>query len=265
MTLKRLLTPTVLTAALALCATPAAAQHRGGARVSRGSVSHGVAVPRSTPAFRGGFSGRVVVRGGVLPRGGYYYRPYYSTNYYRPFYTFVPRFSLGIGLWAGSPFSWSAYYGYGYPYYYGGYYPPAPYYYGSYSSPYPYYPPYSYDDPPSSTAPAYPPPNNYGGNTGQPSPQQPNGSVGVQPGVQSPDQQASGGVTFEITPSDASVFVDGTYMGTGRDFGPTMQPLGLSVGRHHIEIRAEGYQTMSFDADVTNGQVTPYRATLQRR
>lgn len=254
--------------------------------MSRGSVSHSVAVPRSAPAFRGGVSGRAVVRGGVLPGGGYYYRPNYYGSYYRPFYSFVPRFSLGLGLWVGNPFSWSAYYGYGYPYY-GAYYPP--YYYGAYSSPYPYYPPYSYDDPPRSSAPAYPPPSNYGDNSGTyPQPpngytyqqqpngtfqqqpngayqQQPNGSIGVPQGGQPGDQQASGGMTFEITPSDASVFIDGTYMGTGHDFGPTLQPLGLSVGRHHIEIRAEGYKTMSFDADVTAGQVTPYRATLQRR
>lgn len=272
MTLTRLLTSTVLAAALALTATPAAAQHRGGSRgvarggASRGAPSRGVAIQRSTPIYRGSYGGgaRVIVRRGVLPRGGFYYRPYYSGYYsYRPYYTFRPHFSLGIGLWAGYPVSWSAYFGYGYPYYYG-YYPAAPYY-GYYGYPYyPSYPPSYYDDPPSAPSSSYPS-NTYGyGSTypQQAQPPQSGGSVAVQPGA---DQQASGGVTFEITPSNASVFVDGTYMGTGAEFGPTMQPLGLSVGRHRIEIRAEGYQTMSFDADVTAGQITPYRATLQRQ
>lgn len=267
MTLTRFFTPTVLAAALALTASPAAAQHRGGGRTSHGAVSRGTAVARSAPVYRGGFGGRAVVRGGVLPRSGFYYRPYYSGYYnYRPYYTFRPHFSLGIGLWAGYPVSWSAYFAYGYPYYYG-YYPPAPAYYGYYGSPYPSYSPYYYDDPPSSAAsPNYPPntSSDYGSTyPQQPQPPQPSGgSIAVQPGTA---PQASGGVTFEITPGTASVFVDGTYMGTGAEFGPTMQPLGLSVGRHHVEIRAEGYRTMSFDADVTAGQVTPYRAELQRQ
>lgn len=273
MTLTRFVTPTVLAAALALSATPAAAQHRGGSRGgAHGGPSHGVAVSRSAPVYRGGgySSGHVVVRGGVFAHGGYYYRPYYSGYYnYRPYYTFRPHFSLGIGLWAGYPISWSAYFGYGYPYDYG-YYPAAPYYSGYYGYPYPSYSPYYYDDPPATAAPNYQ--SNYPpGNSGygsyypqqQPSqqPQQQGGTITMQPGT---EQQASGGVTFEITPSNASVFVDGTYMGTGSEFGPTMQPLGLSVGRHHVEIRAEGYRTMTFDADVAAGQVTPYRATLQR-
>jgi hypothetical protein len=61
------------------------------------------------------------------------------------------------------------------------------------------------------------------------------------------------------------VFVDGTYMGTGEEFGPRIQPLGLTAGRHHIEVRADGYQTISFDATVTAGQVLPYQASLQRK
>src|SRR5690242_14505724 len=114
MTLTRLVTPTVLAAALAFTASPAAAQHRGGGRASHGTVSRGTAVVRSTPVYRGGgFRGSVVVRGGVFRTGGFYYRPSYSGYYsYRPYYTFRPHISLGIGLWAGYPVSWSAYFGY---------------------------------------------------------------------------------------------------------------------------------------------------------
>ena len=71
-------------------------------------------------------------------------------------------------------------------------------------------------------------------------------------------------MSFEITPSSAAVLVDGTYVGTVADFGPSSQPLGLPPGRHHIEVRADGYQTMAFEADVTAGQVLPYQGTLQR-
>jgi len=43
-----------------------------------------------------------------------------------------------------------------------------------------------------------------------------------------------------------------------------MQPLGLPAGRHRIEIRATGYQTMSIDADIVAGQVIPYQGAMQR-
>ena len=84
----------------------------------------------------------------------------------------------------------------------------------------------------------------------------------MRPGTTS---SAPGGVSLEITPSTASVFVDGAYMGTGAEFGPSFRPLGLATGRHHIEVRANGYETISFEATVTAGQVVPYQASLQRK
>ena len=57
---------------------------------------------------------------------------------------------------------------------------------------------------------------------------------------------------------------DGTYVGTAGDFGPQSQPLDLSSGRHRVEVRASGFHTMTFDADVRPGQVLPYQGTLQR-
>ena len=101
----------------------------------------------------------------------------------------------------------------------------------------------------------YPTANGSYGNPAQPTA----GSVGVQPG----QQATTGGVSFEITPGSAAVSVDGTYVGTVANFSPTSQPLGLTPGRHHIEIRAAGYRALAFDADVTPGQVTPYQGTLQ--
>jgi hypothetical protein len=73
-----------------------------------------------------------------------------------------------------------------------------------------------------------------------------------------------GGLSFQITPSDALIFVDGANVGTVGEFTPTTQPLGLPAGRHHVEIREAGYQTMSFDVDVVAGQVIPYQGEMQR-
>jgi hypothetical protein len=115
-----------------------------------------------------------------------------------------------------------------------------PYYYGGYPYPYPYpYPAYAYPSYP------YPPPA---------------GTVGVQPGAAN-----DGGISFEITPDDADVYVDGVNMGRVSDFGPMSQPLFMATGRHAIEIRRAGYQALTFDADVHPGQVIPYEGTMQRQ
>jgi PEGA domain len=70
-------------------------------------------------------------------------------------------------------------------------------------------------------------------------------------------------VSFEITPSTATVYVDGTSVGSVAEFSPTAMPLTLTPGRHRIELRAAGYQTMSFDAEIVVGQVIPYRGEMQ--
>jgi hypothetical protein len=202
--------------------------------------------------------------------------------------------SLGFGLSVGYPIAYPYSAGYVYPYQYaypdpnayaysdpsayssGAYAAPS---YGSYApGPSPGYPPSSYPTPgyPSSAYPssvyqsgdqtpssypasAYPassdptsggyPPPGY-------APEAPE-SVGVQPGT------ASGGVSFEISPATAVVSVDGTRAGTVADFGPSSQPLALAPGRHRIEVRAAGYQTIVLDADVKPGEVTPYQGTMQ--
>jgi hypothetical protein len=272
MTLTKLLTPIAIVAALSLTAVPAHAQRRGGggsSHATRGAaVSRGSAVPRGGVVTRGSAVGRI----GVAPGRGFV-----GGGFYRPYYAFRPRLSIGFGIWAGYP----------YPYYYGGYgYPPYAYGYG-----YPAYDPYAYNnyaplpyDYSNASPYGYPadpadsqgyPPQQQGyppQQQGYPPQQQgyppqqgyqqqaPAGSIGVQPGGQ---QTNSGGVSFEITPTTAAVFVDGTYVGTTGEFGPTAQPLGLAPGKHHFEVRAAGYKTLSFDTDVAAGQVIPYRGALE--
>jgi hypothetical protein len=259
--------------------------NRGGAvrgGTVRGVPSRGFSQSRSYPVYRGGlgvrggttfrgasaFRGGFAVRGGVAPRiigsrGAFIGR----SAFYRPYYSFRPRLSLGFGLWAGYPVAYPYYYdypyGYAYPYPYGSYpyddygyaapsysYPAQPYTYPNQATP---YPPSNY---PSSAVPDY---DSGSSAPGYPAQQPP--SVGVERGGA---QAAPGGVSFEITPGTAAVFVDGTFVGTAATFGPSSQPLGLVPGRHHIEIRASGYRTMTFDADITSGQVIPYQGTLQR-
>ena len=74
---------------------------------------------------------------------------------------------------------------------------------------------------------------------------------------------AYGGISFGgLTPYDASVFVDGTYVGVASTFDGTRQPLTLAAGRHRIELQAPGYEPIAFDVDVVPGQVIPYQGGL---
>jgi hypothetical protein len=73
-----------------------------------------------------------------------------------------------------------------------------------------------------------------------------------------------GGLSFDITPSTAEVFIDGRLAGTVGQFTASTQPLGVAAGRHHLEVRAPGYQTLSLDVDIVAGQVIPYQGTLQK-
>jgi hypothetical protein len=167
--------------------------------------------------------------------GSYYSGRYYGQRYagprfssaprrfYRPYYIFRPRFSIGFGISAGYPVT----------------------YYDPYYSPYDSYP-YA------SVAP---------GGPGYP----PQGSFNVQPNQPNqPNQANMGGLSFEITPDTAEVYVDGNYAGEVGQFTSGSQPLGLPAGRHHIEVREPGFDVTSFDVDIIAGQVIPYQGQLQQ-
>jgi len=276
---------------------PAQRADNGGRRDTAQPRVQGNAVPRSYPGVNGGASRNDAYRNGGGSRsygnggsryygssgnryygnGGRYYGNYGSRNYsyrgygyrgpvhfYRPYYSFRPRFSLGFGLWVGYPVP------YAYSYY-------DPFYYGpSYSYPYPAtvypsnpYPSNPYPEQyPSNPYPSYPPSTDYpqsSQNYPQSSQNYPQtvpdpNSIGVQPG-----QANLGGLSFDITPTDAQVLVDGNLVGTVDQFSPSSQPLGLSAGRHRVEVEAQGYRTISFDVDIISGQVVPYQGAMERR
>jgi len=262
MTITRVLTPVAFVALIALSAAPVdAGQRRGEGGRSAGRSRGGSRVVVQSRGYSG-YRGGVQLRGGRAFRGSVrVFRP----SFYRPYYSFRPRVSLGFGLWMGYPVAYPSYYdspyGYAYPsadpYAYDA---PA---YGYPSQPYPsQYPSAGY---PSSAYPSAGNPASRYPTSGYPTsnypPQQSSPAIGVQRGE---EQSAPGGISFEITPDSAAVFVDGTYMGTAGEFGAAAEPLGLDAGRHRVEIRAAGHRTMTFEADVRPGEVIPYQGTLQR-
>jgi hypothetical protein len=265
MTPTKTLTSIAFVAAFAIAVPAHAGQRRGGGSRSA-EHAHAVVAPRGGVIVSRGARSYPVYRGGAGVHGNVYVAPriagprgYGRAAFYRPYYAFRPRLSLGFGLWAGYPIAYPSYY---YPYGYAAPYPAGPYAYGSPAPAYQYpTPQYPSANPSSAYPPSTDPSGAYGSaRQGYPAPQSAP-SIGVE---RSGQQAAPGGVSFEITPDAAEVFVDGTYVGRAVTFGPTSEPLGLTPGRHHIEIRASGYRTMTFDAEVRPGQVLPYQGTLQR-
>ena len=85
----------------------------------------------------------------------------------------------------------------------------------------------------------------------------------VAPVVVGPGSRLYGGVSLEISPSDAAVYVDGVYAGTVADFDGTDRPLTLTAGPHRVELDAPGYNRMVIDVNAVAGEVIPYRGDME--
>ena len=77
-----------------------------------------------------------------------------------------------------------------------------------------------------------------------------------------PGEQAS--LRLKIKPRDASVFVDGYYVGIVDDFDGIFQRLHIEAGQHHIEVRAPGYETLTFEVRLDPTHTTSYTGELKK-
>ena len=147
---------------------------------------------------------------------------------------FVPTgyFPFGFG-----GFGYGYGYGYGYdPYgYYGGYY-------GGYYDP--LMDPYGYG----------------GGYSGM----DPYGGSYPQGGSSSTYTKEQASLRLKIKPRDASVFVDGYYAGIVDDFDGIFQRLHIEAGAHRVEIRAPGYETLTFEVRLDPYHTTTYSGELKK-
>ena len=73
----------------------------------------------------------------------------------------------------------------------------------------------------------------------------------------------SGSVRLEVSPKDASVYVDDYYAGIVDDFNGVFRHLTLTAGPHSIEIRKPGFETLVVDVYVQPRQTITYRETMQ--
>jgi hypothetical protein len=78
-----------------------------------------------------------------------------------------------------------------------------------------------------------------------------------------PGMLTFGGLSFDIQPADADLYVDGEYVGPVGTFTPYGEPLTLAPGVHAIAIVRDGYRTMEWDVTVEAGQVLPFRGAME--
>ena len=60
------------------------------------------------------------------------------------------------------------------------------------------------------------------------------------------------------------MFVDGYYVGLVDDFDGIFQKLNIEAGPHRIEIRAPGYETLSFEVRLVPDHTTTYTGELKK-
>jgi len=73
-----------------------------------------------------------------------------------------------------------------------------------------------------------------------------------------------GTLRLKVKPRDAMVYVDGYYAGRVDDFDGVFQRLHMDTGPHTIEIRADGYEPLTFNIDVRRYRSTTYSGELKK-
>ncbi len=72
-----------------------------------------------------------------------------------------------------------------------------------------------------------------------------------------------GSVKLKVRPRDAEVWVDGYYAGTVDDFDGVFQALRLDSGSYRIEIRKQGFDTLTFDVRVQPERTITFRGEMK--
>jgi len=72
-----------------------------------------------------------------------------------------------------------------------------------------------------------------------------------------------GRLVLETIPDLAQVYVDGFYVGLAEEFGLRGRALDLTAGPHHVELRAPGYETLTFSVMIESSGIVRYRGDMQ--
>jgi hypothetical protein len=76
--------------------------------------------------------------------------------------------------------------------------------------------------------------------------------------------EGAGALKLKVKPREAKVYVDGYYVGNVDQFDGMFQKLSLNGGSHHVEIKADGYETSEFDVLITPKQTLTFTGDLKK-
>jgi hypothetical protein len=69
---------------------------------------------------------------------------------------------------------------------------------------------------------------------------------------------------LQVQPTTAQVYVDGYYLGTVADFNSSGPGRPLEAGPHRVEIRAPGFETVTFGVRILPDETITYRTDLRK-
>jgi hypothetical protein len=78
-------------------------------------------------------------------------------------------------------------------------------------------------------------------------------------------EEATGSVRLRVKPANAKVFLDGTMIGVVDDFDGLSSHLAAPAGRHEIEVRADGYETLKIGVNVEADKTVTARGSLKKK
>jgi hypothetical protein len=87
---------------------------------------------------------------------------------------------------------------------------------------------------------------------------------GVLPARQNTGNEPFGYLRLQVQPADAQVFVDGVYAGIVDDFDGVSAGRAFNAGPHRVEIRANGFESHTFDVRVPANSAISYVRSLDR-
>lgn len=76
--------------------------------------------------------------------------------------------------------------------------------------------------------------------------------------------ESNGYFWLQVQPTTAQVYIDGYYLGTVADFNSYVPGRPLEAGPHRVELRAPGFETVTFAVRILPDETTTYRADLRK-
>jgi PEGA domain len=74
-----------------------------------------------------------------------------------------------------------------------------------------------------------------------------------------------GELRIKVKPREAKVSVDGAFAGTVDDFDGKFQKMSLVAGTHKVKLEAEGFEPLTFDVLIADGQTVNYKGEMRKR